>query len=183
MGTPGPPEVSWGPGEAIKNLDLYLSMAINPLWSPRQSMTHFLPEHSKVSHSRTLHRNNHSTLWSHCFAQPHFPPCIWCLYLSRAKKQREASLWMSGNPRVCFSLLWQHSCLFSLHHCFSPLTSSPQISCPSVCLWGVLWGSLPPSLLPVWTRVFIQEMPMEPLRSYFTWCLTRFLVAPAPPVA
>lgn len=58
-------------------------------------------------------------------------------------------------------------------YCFSPLTSSsPDFL--SICLplggpggRGGTYPPVPPALLPVWTRVFIQEMPMDALEVIF----------------
>lgn len=69
-------------------------------------------------------------------------------------------------------------CFFSpafsfLHppHCFSPLTSSSS-DFLSICLplggpVGPPSPPAPPAPLPVWTRVFIQEMPMDALEVIF----------------
>lgn len=61
--------------------------------------------------------------------------------------------------------------LLSTPHCFSPLTfSSPAFL--SICLplggpVGPAPPPVPPALLPVWTGVFIQEMPMDALEVIF----------------
>ena len=84
----------------------------------------------------------------------------------------EASVWVRGeyyglffSPAFCSSL--QPPPL----HCFSPLTSSSPAFL-SICLplggpVGPPSPPVPPALLPVWTGVFIQEMPMDALEVIF----------------
>lgn len=69
---------------------------------------------------------------------------------------------------VCFFL---SILFFSPPHCFSPLiSSSPAFLSICLPLRGPVGPPPPPvpsALLPVWTGVFIQEMPMQALEVIF----------------
>lgn len=94
------------------------------------------------------------------------------LYLSSEEKKVEASLWMTEEY---YSLFLSPSILFfsllTTPHCFSLLTSSSSAFL-SICLpqggpVGPPSPLVPPALLPVWTGLFIQEMPMDALEVIF----------------